>query len=199
VCLHFDGEVWQKSDKQCQQAGAVQRGKVLGLTFVARVPNGTRSSEDARGADVGRAIKCRDEEKTIMILVQTCQRMDMTAVPPLHQSNALCIMRATVTDAREPVCVHINAPGAVGAAQAHSPRGVCLDRATRLQHFPWNGAELWLALVPWSARGRSNYHQNRRNKGKDFMFDCTATGCYPNLKPGSTIVALLCGDSRTTW
>jgi hypothetical protein len=146
VCLHFDGEVWQKSDKQCQQAGAVQWGKVLGLTFVARVPNGTRSSEDARGADVGRAIKCRDEEKTIMILVQTCQRMDMTAVPPLHQSNALCIMRATVTDAREPVCVRINAPGAVGAAQAHSPRGVCLDRATRLQHFPWNGAELWLAL-----------------------------------------------------
>jgi hypothetical protein len=37
-------------------------------------------------------------------------------------------MRATVTDAREPVCVHINAPGAVGAAQAHSPRG-CLARS----------------------------------------------------------------------
>jgi hypothetical protein len=77
------------------------------------------------------------------------------------------------------------------------PGGVWLDLATRLQHFPWNGAELWLALE--RARGRSNCHQNRRNKGKDFMFDCTATGCHPNLKPGSTIVALLCGDSRTTW
>jgi hypothetical protein len=57
-----------RRDKQCtsdacQQAGAMRRGKVLGLTSVARVPNGTRSSEDASGAYVEREVQTLEKKR----------------------------------------------------------------------------------------------------------------------------------------
>lgn len=91
--------------------------------------------------------------------------------------------------------VHITAPDQLAPLKLTHPGG--WSRSGEAKHqFPWNSAELWLAL---EHPRRSTSSENRPNKGKHFMFDCTATGCHPNLKVGSTIVALLCGDSTTTW
>jgi hypothetical protein len=118
----------------------------------------------------------------------------MPAVGPVkrhvHHLRATC-------DAREPVCLHENTPGELAPPKLIRPGALsrsARDGSTFLGTAPSCG-------LPWctsEAVSQGDQPSKSPQPGqKDFMFDCTATACHPNLKPGSTIVALLCGDART--
>lgn len=149
-------EVWLHSDKKVHQRVtpvnkfASRRRKEPGLTWsLDHFLNGTRrSSEDASGT----YNTSTREAQQALERKRKCRRVQnlpahghyyMPAVGPVkrhvHHGRATC-------DAREPVCLHEKTPGELAPLKLIR-LGALLDLGKRLQHFPWNGAELWLALV----------------------------------------------------
>lgn len=155
----------------CQQARvfALQRRKEPELIFVAHVPNGTRRSlEDARSihnnTSKREAQQTLEEKKAPQSPgLPAHGHYYMPAVGPVkrhvHHLRATC-------DAREPVCLHENTPGELAPLKLIRPGGFVSIWAKRWKHFPWNGAELWLALVHAKRSAREICHRNPLNQGR---------------------------------
>ena len=131
--------------------------------------NGTRrSSEDASGT----YNTSTREAQQALERKRKCRRVQnlpahghyyMPAVGPVkrhvHHLRATC-------DAREPVCLHENTPGELAPLKLIRPGGFVSIWAKRWKHFPWNGAELWLALVHARRSAREICHRNPLNQGR---------------------------------
>jgi hypothetical protein len=136
--------------------------------------------------------------------VQTCQRMDVITCLLSDQSNAMCIIRELpAMPVSLFVCMktrQVSWRHSSSFAQGALSRSGLSDGNTFLGTAPNCGLP-WKHTRGGQRRARAISHQfplNTPQQGqKDSMFDCTATACHPNLKPGSTIVALLCGVART--
>jgi len=77
---------------------------------------------------------------------RTCQRMDTITCLLSDQSNAMCIM-AELPAMPVSLFVCMKTRQVSWRQSSSFAQGLCLDLGRRLQHFSWNGAELWLALV----------------------------------------------------
>ena len=124
---------------------------------------------------------------------RTCQRMDTITCLLSDQSNAMCIIgELPAMPASLFVCMKKRR-----VSWRHSSsfaQGLCSIWASDCSTFLGTAPSCGL---PWCTREAVS-EQDQQSKcprpGQEyFMFDCTATACHPNLKPGSTIVALLCG------
>jgi hypothetical protein len=139
-----------------------QRGKEPESTLVLESPMGRAGRSMLSGSSARRARTTAEERTDTTATTIDANNNAASAWTRLPSaSSAMCVVGATTTGAREPVCVHRNAPDErAGATHAHPCPGVCLDLAKRSNNFLGNGVELWLTLGP-GHRGSSRMSLGR--------------------------------------